>query len=193
MADYDCEYCKLSKNRSGRCERWEYNCPFAFLENKVDTDIEKLNLIKSKLKECIDIFNTIENKYSFEEVKNNISFALNNLEDNFLNEELYKEWQEINRPIENRVELLQFLSEMKNGDILNIGEIKNISRDYSIICKPLLEEDVLVKTFAIKMEDGFKFFDAIEEFMEKVTELDIDLNGDLVGMTYKMANVDKLK
>lgn len=192
MADYDCEYCELSKNNNGRCRRWEYNCPFTFLENKVDEDIEKLKLIESKLKECIEIFNTIEHKDSFEDVENNIKFALNHLEDNFLNEELYKDWEEINRPIENKVELLQFLSKMKNGDILSIGEMENISKDYSIILKPLVEEGVLVKIFGVKVEGEYKFFDSIEEFMVKVDELDIELNEGSAGMTYKMMNVDKL-
>lgn len=44
----------------------------------------------------------------------------------------------------------------------------------------------------MKIEDEYKFFDNIEEFMSKVDELDVDLNSSSVGMTYKMVNVDKL-
>lgn len=162
------------------------------MENKVDEDIKKLALIKSKLKECIDIFNTVENKDSYLDAKSNVKFALNYIEDNFLNEELFKEWEELNRPIENKKELLQFLSKTKNGFILSIGEMKDISRDYYIILKPLVEEEILIQTYGVKIEDEYKFFDNIEEFMSNVDELDVDLNSSSVGMTYKMVNVDKL-
>jgi hypothetical protein len=103
MACYDCEDCGKHNYHGGKCNRWEYNCPFAHLkgwneeeQKKVDEDIKiavdfkgELNGLMSRYK---DKFN---DEYNYSEILQQLNFAYSNLED-MVDEELIKEWNEIN-------------------------------------------------------------------------------------------------
>ena len=51
MADYNCDYCSFSVEAGGKCDRFEYDCPFQVVQN---SDFSKLNLIRKVVNDISD-------------------------------------------------------------------------------------------------------------------------------------------
>lgn len=190
MTDYDCEYCSYSSNKNGRCTRLEYSCPFTFLQNKVDSDIEKLTAIQEKLKECLEIFNSIENKEDFDSLNRIITNGLETLEFDFLNKDLVDEWENIIRPIENKEDVIEYLRNIEENTLINISELSKISRDYSQILSSLKDIGALKLKHGALINEEVKVFDSIMEVLDVATKLNLSPSD--VGAVYELVDKSKL-
>jgi archaellum component FlaC len=103
MAGNDCEDCNKHRYAGGKCDRWEYNCPFSHLrgfnkeeQEKIDQDIKMVTEFKNKLNELINEYkDKFNDPHNYKEILQQLKFAYSNLED-MVSEELINEWKEIN-------------------------------------------------------------------------------------------------
>lgn len=103
MACYDCEDCFKHQDCGGKCNRWEYSCPFSHLnglneddQKKIDEDIKIAVEFKGELDRLINNYKgKFNNEDNYSEIWSQLKFALTNLED-MIDEDLIKEWNEIN-------------------------------------------------------------------------------------------------
>lgn len=106
MACYDCEDCSKHKDYGGKCDRWEYNCPFSHLKGwnedekkKVDEDIKIALELKTELSGLLNKYkDKFNEEYNYSDIFSQLNFAYSNLED-MVDEELIKEWNEINKEV----------------------------------------------------------------------------------------------
>lgn len=94
MADYDCEYCSKSTDCGGKCNRFEYNCPFLIVEKY---DSEKLKLIREvveEISESIERLRELDSEEYMEDEISSIKFQLSLFEDK-ISEDTEKEWNAI--------------------------------------------------------------------------------------------------
>lgn len=94
MADYDCDYCSRSIEYGGKCDHFEYNCPFSVVEKY---DSEKLKVIRStidEISEAIEKLKARDVEYCIRDEIDSILFQLSLLEDK-VDEDTEKEWNRI--------------------------------------------------------------------------------------------------
>lgn len=102
MACYDCEDCGRHKYHGGKCERWEYDCPFSHLEGydkeeqgQIDEDVKTSLELKQDLKNLLAKYEKKFNlNWNYEDIIEHLKFAYTDLED-MTDEELIKEWNKI--------------------------------------------------------------------------------------------------
>ena len=100
MACYDCEDCGYGN--SGKCERWEYNCPFKHLPEGKDKDLdgiakkelEAAKKLQIELKLLYDKYSGIIKWYTEEYGMDLLKESLEELS-NSLDDDLIKEWDTI--------------------------------------------------------------------------------------------------
>lgn len=96
MACYDCENCNNHKSRGGKCEKFEYNCPYDLVKNVSKSSVSQIHqyaIIMQKILTGIDFLDE-EGALNSE-----ISLAKDQLEDIIekSSEKTIKEWEEVNR------------------------------------------------------------------------------------------------
>lgn len=103
MACYDCKDCKLNYQKGGKCNRWEYDCPFNHLRStsndaeeqaKINHDLLIATKIKDKLLEIKDLQDKLHFIWNYERELSHADSALSGLEHK-LNHDLLKEWVKI--------------------------------------------------------------------------------------------------
>lgn len=88
MACYDCEDCPRQIDNGGKCNEWEYNCPFKHLigYDEKDTldkkhDLEVAKDFNNKIKILISEFkNDLKDDYNYEEIINQLNHTQDELE-----------------------------------------------------------------------------------------------------------------
>lgn len=92
MACYDCEDCSKSISNGGKCERFEYNCPFLAVEKYSP---EKIVELRDKIKMISDSVLQLQELDSEEFFEDEISVIKNQLEEMVgkVSEELVEEWE----------------------------------------------------------------------------------------------------
>lgn len=94
MADCDCEYCSKSIDCGGKCNRFEYNCPFLIVEKY---DFETLKLIREvveDISESIERLRELDREEYMEDEISSIKFQLSLFKDK-ISEDTEKEWNAI--------------------------------------------------------------------------------------------------
>ena len=89
MACYDCEDCSKQFYSGGKCQEWEYDCPFKHLDgyNKEDQEIKNHDLevaidFYNKFKTLINDFkNKLSDKYNYEEILRQLENTETDLDD----------------------------------------------------------------------------------------------------------------
>ncbi|WP_461818146.1 hypothetical protein [Faecalimonas sp.] len=95
MACYDCEECSKNISNGGKCNRFEYNCPFLAVE-KYNT--EKIVKLRNKIKMISDSVLQLLELDSEEFFEDEISMIRNQLVEmeEKVSEELVEKWKKIN-------------------------------------------------------------------------------------------------
>lgn len=104
MADYDCDCCNKNVNAGGKCDKFEYDCPFSHLEynnekekQDVDSDLKNAKILYNNLNSALkDFEKNIKRNYVYSEIIQNLKFTMSNLED-MVDDKLIEEWKEINK------------------------------------------------------------------------------------------------
>ena len=103
MACYDCEDCRLNYQKGGKCQRWEYDCPFNHLRSRDKEEQKKLNedlkvalKIKEKLEEVKSLWDSMYASWSYDRELCYIDGMIRELEDK-LDSSLIEEWNTINQ------------------------------------------------------------------------------------------------
>ena len=96
MADYDCDYCSKSVECGGKCNRFEYNCPFTIVEKYDSEKLKSIRVAIGKISEAIEQLKELDTEDYMEDEINSVSFQLSLLEDK-IDEDIEREWNEISR------------------------------------------------------------------------------------------------
>ena len=96
MACYDCDDCNYSKNRGGKCKRFEYTCPYNLVSF---TDVNNVKNIHDNSKQIEILINKIENFDTEGILADEISNIKNSLLDiiEFSSETFIEEWKQISK------------------------------------------------------------------------------------------------
>lgn len=94
MADYDCDYCSKSIEYGGRCDYFEYNCPFSVVEKYCPEKLKTMRLIINEISEAIEKLKAFDVEYCIRDEIDSILFQLSLLEDK-VDEGTEKEWNRI--------------------------------------------------------------------------------------------------
>ena len=95
MACYDCEECSKNIEYGGKCDRFEYNCPFSLVKTfKKKELIEIRNVIKHIL-EFVEQLKKLDTNCDMEDDLRSIEFQISLLTDK-VDEDAEKEWLKIN-------------------------------------------------------------------------------------------------
>lgn len=94
MADYDCDFCEYSTQNGGKCDKYEYVCPYEPFQELSNTTIQQLksliahynNIVSSMdlLGECVD---DVESLHSLDCQMKSMEYDLS--------EDIYIEWLNI--------------------------------------------------------------------------------------------------
>lgn len=96
MACYDCEGCSKNVVYGGKCNRFEYNCPFTLVETYEKKELNKIRTAIKHMLESIDELKAIDSDGYMEDEISSIEFQVSSLKD-MIDERTEKEWQEINK------------------------------------------------------------------------------------------------
>ena len=91
---YDCEYCGKSIYNEGKCNRFEYNCPFSVVSNYDEEKIEKFQIGFKKILDTIDDMIKLDTEFHFEELEYLKEIVEEKTE--IVSEKLLNEWKEMN-------------------------------------------------------------------------------------------------
>ena len=94
MACYDCEDCSRSVEYGGKCEHFEYNCPFLIVEKYDAEKLKSMREVIKKISQAIEQLKELDTEEYMEDEINSVSFQLSLLEDK-VDEDTEKEWNEI--------------------------------------------------------------------------------------------------
>lgn len=94
MACYDCEDCPQSISNGGKCDRFEYNCPYIVVEKYHP---EKILELRDKIKMISDSILQLQELDSKEFFEDEISVIKNQLEEMVekVSEEMVEEWEKV--------------------------------------------------------------------------------------------------
>ena len=97
MACYDCEDCKHNSYYGGKCNRFEYNCPFIVVENYSSDKLETIRNIVPDRRESIKKLQEIDEDRGlmFDEIYS-VNSSLIELKDK-VSTEIEQEWNEISK------------------------------------------------------------------------------------------------
>jgi hypothetical protein len=96
MACYCCDDCHDAKHNGGKCNKFQYECPFDILEAFDEVDIKIIRKIIDNINIQIDNLKAIDKNHGvMEEDIEALRSALSNLEER-ISIDLQKEWNEIN-------------------------------------------------------------------------------------------------
>lgn len=96
MACYDCEDCSRNIEYGGKCERFEYNCPFTIVEKYDSEKLKSIRIAIENISKAIEQLTALDDEDYMEDEIHSISFQLSLLEDK-VDEDIEKEWNEISR------------------------------------------------------------------------------------------------
>lgn len=98
MACYDCEECSKNISNGGRCNRFEYDCPFLAVEKY---NPEKIMELRDKIKMISDSVLQLQELDSEEFFEDEISMIRNQLVEmeEKVSEELVEKWEKINNTL----------------------------------------------------------------------------------------------
>jgi hypothetical protein len=94
MACCDCDDCLRNVECGGKCERFEYNCPFVVVENYDHEELRTMRTAVEEISEAIERLAELDSKEYMEEMISGIKIQLSYLSD-AVNEDIEKEWNEI--------------------------------------------------------------------------------------------------
>lgn len=101
MACYDCEDCNLNKQFGGKCDRFEYDCPFSHLPRLNDYNAEikqkEFEAAKLLLNDLKDVYGKYRHEivdYSEEYGMDSIERVISDIED-LVDPDIVKEWRRI--------------------------------------------------------------------------------------------------
>lgn len=94
MACYDCDDCGYSRNKGGKCKKFEYTCPYNLVSF---SKIENVKEIQNKAKQIELLIESIKTLDEDGMLSDEISTLKNGLVDilEFSSEQMIEEWQEI--------------------------------------------------------------------------------------------------
>lgn len=95
MACYDCEECSKSIYNGGKCEQFEYDCPFIAIFKYKKEKIEELRATIKTIFHSINQLEKLDDEDFFDENLQQMKYQLNNIEES-ISEEAEKEWKIIN-------------------------------------------------------------------------------------------------
>lgn len=95
MAVYDCEYCPKHIDNGGKCERFEYNCPFYIIQKYDSEKIKVMRELAQKIAQNVERLEELDCEYAINSEVSTLKFHITNLLNEKLYENLEKEWNGI--------------------------------------------------------------------------------------------------
>lgn len=94
MACYDCEECSMNVEFGGKCNRFEYDCPFLIVEKYDSKKLKAIRETVNKISQTIESLKGLDTEEYMEDEIDRLSYSLS-LFENKISENIEKEWNEI--------------------------------------------------------------------------------------------------